>query len=280
MADISDISAAMLTIANGAVYPNGTGQPSVTSAPVKLFEGWPNADALNTDIAAGTANVSIFPLASAGAQVFQILNEPYIITPPAYGLTPTLSGQKITLNGTPTNGEFLTVIADYRHIYSRNGASATAICSALATDAQADYPSASASGNTLTIPAQDFTLRLGAPATMGQVTHRQRQTVIITVWAPDPATRNTLASAIDVVMKENLRITMPDTSQAVLTYDRTIITDSWEAMTVYRRDLYYTVEYATLEQWIAYVVTSVTTTWQSEDDYVGGSLAPPVSTVN
>ena len=34
MADISDVSAALVTTIAGIVYPNGTSQPSITGAPV------------------------------------------------------------------------------------------------------------------------------------------------------------------------------------------------------------------------------------------------------
>ena len=295
MADLGDITAALLGIASTAVYPSGNAGPSVTGTPVRLFEGWPLADQLDLDMAGNMkvagggvtpngvgpiASVSVFPMQGAGAQVFQVLNEPYTIVPAVYGLVPTVSNKTITVTGTPGTGEFMTIIADHRHVYSRGGSTVSAIISAIAADALADYPSLTYNASSITFTTNDLQVRLGAPGTVGQVTHRQKHCIIVSVWAPTPAIRNQLAAAVDVVMKQNLRITLPDTSTAVVRYDRAIQSDNFETTTVYRRDLYYDVEYATLETWTAYVVTSVTTQWSSLDDISGVQVGSGVSTVN
>lgn len=296
MADLSHVTAAILDLAVAAVYPNGTAQPSVVNAPVRLFEGWPLASQLELDMqglklaaAGGTeangvgpiSNVSVFPMAGGGAQTFQVLDKPYEIVPPAYGLTPSVADGTLTLAGTPSQGEFVTLNVENRRVYSRGGATAADICAALLPDVQVDYPSASANGATLTIPGvESIIVRQGAPATMGQVTHRQRHTIIVSVWAPTPALRSSLGASIDAALKTSLRITLPDTSQAIMVYDRTLQSDNFETMTVYRRDLYYSVEYATLETWTAYVVTSVTTQWTAQEDFTGGQIGTQTTTVN
>ncbi|MCC3246681.1 hypothetical protein LG047_15375 [Methylocystis sp. WRRC1] len=295
MADLSDVTAAILDLAVAAVYPNGTGQPSVSSTPVRLFEGWPIADQLDLDLqgkqldASGAvvsngvgpiANVSVFPMQGT-SQTFQILDKPYQIVPPAYGLTSSVASGVMTITGTPTQGEFVTIVVDGRYGYSRGGATAAEICAALLADVQVDFPSASASGNTLTIPGvESIEVRHGAPATMGQVTHRQRHTIIVTVWAPSNDLRKALGAAIDQKIKANLRLTLPDTSQAICVYDRTIQTDNFETMQVYRRDLYYAVEYATLETWTAHVVTLVTTRWTAQDGVTGSQIGETITTIN
>jgi hypothetical protein len=50
---------------------------------------------------------------------------------------------------------------------------------------------------------------------------------------------------------------MPDTSQAVVIYSRTNTIDEQQSQTIYRRDLIYDVEYATVQQFPGYVITSV-----------------------
>jgi phage tail protein X len=295
MADLGDVTAALLALATTAVYPSGNAGPSVTSTPVRLFEGWPLADQLDLDMAGNMkvpgggvtpngvgpiSNVSVFPMAGAGGNPYQVLDYPSVIVPPVYGLTASISSNVLTLTGTPTAGEYLTIIAQNSHVYSRTGASAAAILSALQADAVSDYPSVTATSSTITFPTTStLQARLGAPGTMGQVTHRQKHAIIVSVWAPTPALRNALAAAIDVVMKENIRITLPDTSEALITYDRAIQSDNFETATVYRRDLYYNVEYATLQQFQAYVVTSVTTQWQPVEDYTGTAIGPPATSI-
>jgi len=61
MADLSDVSNALVTTIAGIVYPNGTGAGSITGDPVKIYAGWPNAKQLTDDLAAGMVHVSIFP---------------------------------------------------------------------------------------------------------------------------------------------------------------------------------------------------------------------------
>ena len=50
---------------------------------------------------------------------------------------------------------------------------------------------------------------------------------------------------------------MPDTSQALVIYSRTNVSDDRQSTAIYRRDLIYDVEYATVFQFPGYVITSV-----------------------
>ena len=99
-------------------------------------------------------------------------------------------------------------------------------------------------------------MRQGGVGTVGRVTHRQKHAVMITVWAPNRVVRNELAEAIDGLIKQTNRVSFPDTSQAVVVYNRTIVNDEQQAESIYRRDLIYDVEYATVFQFPATVVTS------------------------
>lgn len=275
MADLSDVTAYLKAQALSAVYPNGTSQPSVAAMDVRVGEGWPNAAQLDLDVAgqmlAGTppvptarpggplANVTVFPLHGTGKQVYQILDETYVIAQPTFGMAFSVdtTGTIITVTGQPNAGEYLTIIADKANVYSLTGATTAAILSALATAAQAQYPGAVATATTLTIPVQfAMTVRQGGKGTLGKVTWRQEHDVAVTVWAPTPASRTTLANVIDNLVKQNIKITLPDTSQAIVRYSRTNVLDEQSAETVYRRDLIYCVEYATVQKFDGYVVTS------------------------
>ena len=203
--------------------------------------------------------------------MFQILNEEYVITPAVHGMTAAILSGAVTLSGTPGTGEYASIIADQRHVYSRVGASASAILTAIAADAVAQYPSVSAVGNTITFPTSRLVCRIGAPATVGSVTHRQKHQFFVTVWTPNPTMRDTLAAAIDVAFKEVNHLTMPDTSLAVLCYDHANQIDEKSTVSIYRRDLVYSVEYATLQIYQAFEVTSVSPTIDGGGD---GILTP------
>ena len=284
MADISDISATLLALAGAALYPVPPAADdgyalSVVGLPVRLYEGWPLPALLDADLkgldadgnvlkAGETGNaipvmhVTVYPgpTQAASASVAQIFEPPVVVVPAVHGLTAVVSDDqtRLTLTGTPSDSEYVTVVVDNRAIYSRVGVTATAILDALLADVLADFPSATLSGSTLIIPgAHEMVVKLGAKARMSQILHRQRQRVVIIIWAPDNAARNAAATAIDVALKQNLRLTLPDASQAILTYDSTFVTDHWETVGVYRRDLTFSAEFATTETFDAYEVTAV-----------------------
>lgn len=262
MADLSDVTAYLAAQAALAVYPGGTLQPSVTARDCRIFEGWPIPDQLDKDIAALKSNVSIFPMDGTGIIVPQILDNTYTITPVSYGMALSVAGMVVTVAGQPNVGEYITLLVDGNIVFSRTGANTAAILVALAADAVANgYPTASSNATTLTIPfGHSFVVRQGGVALQGKVTHRQKNSVMVTVWAPNRIDRARLAIAIDVLIKPVNRISMPDTSQAIVIYSRTNTSDNEQSQGIYRRDLVYDVEYATLLTFPAYVITSVNTT--------------------
>jgi hypothetical protein len=290
LADISDITAYLAQAAVNACYPNGTSQPSVAGADVLVFEGWPIPEVLDFDLTGRMLgangqpvprprgirhNVSVFPMAGTGVIIPQILDDTYVIVPPAYGLAagvsqnPSGGAFTVTLTGTPGAGEFLTIEIDQYYVASATGASNGAILNTLAAQINT-FPKlsnplvpgyvAAVNGSNLTITGCAYCLpRLGATGTLGKVVHKQRQSVMVTVWAADHATRTTLAQAIDVFIKSSLTVPMPDTSTALIVYSRTNVIDETETVACYRRDLIYNAEYATVEQFPGTVITSVTT---------------------
>ncbi len=282
MADITDVCEIMLGIAGTALYPvppapGDTAPDSVAGRPARLYQGWPVPAQLDSDLkglhpetkqpyktdTAGNPvpifHVSVYPAAviAASSGVGQVFEPPYVIRPAVHGLSATISGQTVTLAGEPTPGEYVTLICDGKRIFSRVGTTADLICEALAQDAVQAYPGTTHAGASITLPGtHEILVRIGAAARMGKVLHRQRQRVLVTVWAPDHVTRTEAIKAIDVALKQNLRITLPDQSQAILTYESTFTTDHWETVTVYRRDLTFAAEFATIEEFEAFEVTA------------------------
>ncbi|SHG91623.1 hypothetical protein [Bradyrhizobium erythrophlei] len=276
MADLSDLTAYLAQQAASAVYPSGTSSASVANMDCRIFEGWPIPNQLDLDMAGKmqnadgevvsrpggpVANVSIFPMQGTGVNVYQNLDKTYVIQAPSYGMTFSLDGDTITVTGQPKTGEYLTLIIDDGVVCSQGGATTAALLAALATEAQGSgYSGASSTADTLTVPAgHSLVVRQGGTGKLGKATHRQRHSVMVTVWAPNQATRATLAKAIDNLIKQTIRASMPDTSQATILYNRTNVIDEQQSQTIYRRDLIYDVEYATVEQFVGYVITSTQT---------------------
>src|SRR5215472_3687591 len=154
MADLSDVTAFLSGLAAQAVYPNGTSQPSVANMDVRIYEGWPIPAQLDLDMAgqvlAGTppvpttrpggkvANVSVYPMPGAAADVFQIFDDTYTVVAPNYGLAaPTVSGNTITITGVPVAGEYLTVILDNANVASSSQTTVPALLQDLASQINA-----------------------------------------------------------------------------------------------------------------------------------------------
>jgi hypothetical protein len=76
---------------------------------------------------------------------------------------------------------------------------------------------------------------------------RQTRQIQITIWAPDPAVRDALASDLDTALAVTSRFMLPDGSQAVLSYVNSAQSDEQQKLTIYRRDLFYAVSYAVVQ---------------------------------
>jgi hypothetical protein len=288
MADISDITAYLKGAALAAVYPNGTSQPSVAAMDVRVIEGWPEPQLLDLDMAGKTligatgnvpinrpggvcATVSVFPMLSSTATPYQIQDDTFVITAPVYGLTATVVNGVINVSGTPAAGEYLTVIADRAYAYSATGNTAATIIASLAASFANNYAGVAFDASSLTIPyGFALTIRQGGQGVLGKALHRQKHSIMITVWAPNHMVRSALAGPIDVALKSRITITLPDTSQAIVVYNRTNIIDDKQVATIYRRDLVYDVEYATVQQFPGFVITTVN---ESIGNYFNSSTA-------
>lgn len=262
MADISDVLDAVATIVAAACYPNGTTKPSITGNQITIGQGWP----LPTDLDAAfkavppESYVSVFPSAGASS-VEQVTADPVVIVPAVHGMSAAVVDSTATITGTPGVGEYLTLVINNGKGYSYaavQGDTLSTVCQQVATLAAVDYPGTVAVGGVITVAAPYVEVRIGAPGTMGEIIHRQKNLIMVTVWAPTPADRTTISAAVDIALKNNLRVTLPDTSAALLSFNTTHFIDDGENAGEYRRDMIYVADFLTINQFTAYEVTSFT----------------------
>jgi hypothetical protein len=86
---------------------------------------------------------------------------------------------------------------------------------------------------------------------------RQSRTFQVTVWANCFANRDPLAAAIDAALSVITRLALPDGTTAVMTYARSAQDDSQQKQGIYRRDLYYDLNYATALTANAYAILEI-----------------------
>ncbi len=272
-ADITDVTDAIEQIAIAACYPNGTSLPSVSGKPIDIAQGWVESGDLDSGLTAGTTFVTVYSVPSSTSKLPVPLSgsSDGVIVAPVHGMSAVVSDLSFTLSGTPTLGEYATVIVGGR-AYSYlavAGDTVQIVAAALAAQIQG----AAVSGSTVSLTSgPSITVRIGAPATMGRTIDRESQNVILGVWAPNPSDRTVVARVLRVAVAQNLVIVMPDTSEALLDAKGTTQTDKNQLELAWRRDLTVQVTFDTVEMYPAYEVTSVDVT-------LDAGASQPITTV-
>ena len=289
MADLSEVSTAIVGLFAPYIYPNGTGQHSSITAPCKIYPGWPVPNQLQADLLAGTVNISVYPQPSIERVTTRYPTDwrDYINVTPT--VTATVSGLTVTLGGTFTAGHFVTIFAgsnvssSYGSItgLSSDGFEYFTYVPIMATDINglaaglaAQFPVgvvASVAGPVITFAAQyqgRLKVRTGAPNTVIRELRRQQRGYQIVIWAPTPDLRSAAAKIIDPILSSTDFVTLPDSTFCWLTYRASNDDDNREPNSLYRRDIFLWAEYPTTQTMTAYPVTDFVT------QYVAGTGVP------
>ncbi len=252
MADLSDVMNTLVSTISGILYPNGTGQPSIVSGvSISVFPGWPIPATLTAAIAAGNCQVSVYPRPEErNTTRYPLSMQTLSVNTPT--LTLTISGQTVTVAGTippsnnPHNAMVLANGGPYVYAVlptdTLNG-----IAAALAALIAAGIAGTSSSGPVITLPssARLQAARIGVTGTSAMEVRRQRRTFQIVIWADTPAHRDAIAAPIDAALAATFFLTLPDGFAARLIYHSSPMNDGLQKTGLYRRDLFYSVEYAT-----------------------------------
>jgi hypothetical protein len=193
-----------------------------------------------------------------------MFEQPFVITVPSLGMMVNVAEPAtISISGNPNLNEYLSIVVNGHKAYStKAGSSDTNITMAatLAGLIAVDYPSTSAASGVISVVGSHTVLaRIGAPYTMAQLIHRQRQQFRVTVFAPTDTDRRTIANAIDILFEQNLKLTFSDSSDGIMVYRNALEDDTSQKFGNYRRGLVYDVSYGTLDIFTAYSITSVGT---------------------
>ncbi len=253
MADVSDVETALVTLIAAIVYPLGTGQPSIAATPIAVYAGWPNPQQLDVDLPAGKCHVSIFPRPEERntTRYPPDWKQASVNTPT---LTATIAGQAVMIAGTVPpagNPHNVTVIANgvpfvYAVLVTDTLNSIAAALQALLVAAIAGTTVA---GPIVTLPtsARLTAARIGITGTAVREVRRQERQFQIGIWADTPAHRDAIAGPLDAALAFTTFITLADGTAGRLTYKSSMVSDKFQKDRLYRRDLFYTVEYGTTQ---------------------------------
>jgi hypothetical protein len=264
MADQSDVEEKLKALIAAVVYPSGTSSPSIIGVDTFIYRGWPKSAQLDTDLSAGKCHISIYPPPGMERNTPRYGLDDTDIAPPAHTITAVVSGNQVTIGGTftPAVPQNVIIIAGGRYAFpysAQSGDTPASIATALAALIAVGFPGSSAAGPVITVAGRCGILqaRVAGQGQSWQELGRQEKTFMITCWCSTPAQRDQLAPPVDVALRKLPFITLPDQGAARLRYASTRSSDEGEKVQIYRRDLLYTVEYATSLVTPAYEVGAI-----------------------
>lgn len=287
MADLSDVTDALVAVVTGAVYPNGAPYTAGNGGPAidtTIYTGWPDPATLDEDL-------GIKPELVGGAKLLHVsvFNLPqerdttrwpatYAETlPDANTYFAVVSGQTVTISGAPPNPQrpqnIAVAISVHPYVFTANaGETAFQVAAALLALIQVDIPGASRVGGVITIPPP-YRLayaRVGGVGSALRYIGQQEKGFQITIWADSDANRTMLARLVDPALADRSRLVLADGSIAHVTRRSGTNSDKSERQGAYRRDLVYSVEYATTAEVVAPVVVAIP---EELDDVNGATIA-------
>ncbi len=247
MADQSDVEATLASLVTAVLYPSGTNAASVLGSVCHIYRGWPNAANLDSDLAAGHLTVTVMSDAASFTVTTRYIDPPSMLATVTPSLTITVSGQTATIGGTAATGQVAGLIVDNAAFVHRTATGDTPeLVAAILASYIRSTRIAQVTGTSITIPGAGLLIgRVVADQNALVETRRQTQSFRIACWCPDPTTRDSLASLLDTALSQDSFIALPDTTEARLRLRQSVTFDQSQNANLFRRDLIFTVEYAT-----------------------------------
>jgi hypothetical protein len=245
MATIRQIQNKLCELIDEVVYPNGHAQPSITGTLVKISPGWPISEQLDIDLLAGNSQITVFPVGASDKNTSRFPVQYQDVSINLATIFINIAGNTITLTGTTDTPQVVLIILNGETYYYAVQAGDT--IDDVATGLASVLPSATSLLNVITISGEVLTLtgRISTQGTSVKEIKRQTKLFYVSVWTPNPATRDELADAVDVLLGDIRRIRFLDDTECNIKYVKANEQDQFEKMILYRRDLIYSIEYGT-----------------------------------
>lgn len=257
MADASDVTNQLAAVITQALYPSGTGQPSIIGVPIKVYPGWPDPATLDGDLhglnqatpkPGSMLHVSVYPKnTERNTTAWPLSWWPQTFN--AASIEFAIAGNTVTLSGAPSTPQNVALTVGHSNTTQtvtyalQPSDTLTSIATALAAQIQG----ASSSGAVITVPAttpiQSWVA--GGAGTVMQLISRQEREWMVSVWANNWTNRDLLAKPLDVLLKQTPFLLLPDTTSARITYQSSPYNDMRTSVQIYRRDIIVTAAYDT-----------------------------------
>lgn len=258
MADLSDVSDALVKIIAGVFYPDGLGGPATPEKPLKVYAGWPDPETLTRDLTGNpdfpVLHISVFPEAME-RRTTRYGDEWEEGPRPTKTFEVGVAGQTIHITGgqpDPYYPQNIAAIIDAKGYPLRilPEWTADAVAYRLSLLIAADWPGTSVALSTITVPApaRITAARVGIIGSAQQEVARQEKAFRITIWADRHESRVWAAKKIVPELGANLTFRLADGTSAYMVCRSNTDFDRAGDHVAFRRDLIYTVEYATTRE--------------------------------
>jgi hypothetical protein len=255
MADLSDVENALVTEVIDALYPDKVSQLSIVGATCRVYRGWPLTASLNSDLASGVVNVTIFS-ATKRDEVLDTYFDRLYTTVSSSTLIVSIAGQNVTISGLVAGNQVVGLLVDgipysYGVRITDTVDSIAANLTALISASRAS----SVSGATVTIPdVRTLTARVVTSATVSEGLRRQRREIQVSCWCPSAALRDSVCQIVDLGLTSVPFVALVDETKAHVHYASTQVYDQSQNALLYRRDLCYMCEYTIISGTVAPVM--------------------------
>ena len=246
MPDQADVEQGLAEMIAGALYPDGTGATSAVGTVCRVYRGWPVVDALDADLGAGIAHVTVQPVDGSFRDTTRYPVE-WQGSAPVCPLIAAASGESVQFLGEAGPGMVAGVKVDGRAYAWRveEGSTPGVVAAELAVMVRADRP-AVLTGTTIAFPgASDVVARAVSDGVGGRELRRRSGLFRVTLWCPSAAVRDLVAGFVDVALAE---ITFLDVGgwgcRVQAAGGRS--SDEAGAVRAWRRDLVFRVEFPTV----------------------------------
>lgn len=261
MADLSDVSDAFVALIAGYLYPNGPRAPSLLGFEARVFAGWPLPPELEKDLAQlpSISNISVYPRPDEH-NTFRYVSEEYeeVSRPaPTLTLTPSTNADAsmlVTIAGTiPASGspQNLAVFVNGKPYLHQVQPTDTlmSIAETMATAIVADVPGTLTAETAIWLPpeARLGACRVGVTGAVQKEVGRAEKVWQICIWSAEPEIRDKLAKAVDTLLRKTPWLSLADGTRGRNIYRSSHQSDQLQREGAYKRDLLYSVEFATLD---------------------------------
>lgn len=246
MPDQSDVEQALAAFIAGALYPNGEDAASIVGAVCRVYRGYPVVGALETDLTAGIAHVTVQPVAGS-LKVTTRFGTDWIGAAPVCPLVASTDGVSVHFSGTAGSGMVAGVLVDGQAYAMRvvDPSTPGVVAAVLAEMVRADRP-ASLSNATITFPdARGVIARAVSDGQGGEELRRQEMLFRVSLWCSSPDVRDRAAAFIELTLAGVVFLDVGGWGCRIK-FENASTDDDGAAAHAWRRDMNYSVEYPTV----------------------------------